>query len=215
MESFMDISHIREEYTKYGLRKTDMDPNPLQQFIKWFKQNLALFPHNNAATLATVNRQGIPSTRIILLKQVDEKGFVFFTNYSSNKAKDIAENPHVSLSFFWSELERQIIIKGVAEKISKEESQEYFHSRPYKSQLGAWASHQSMVISNREVLEKEYLVVEKRFKKDNVPAPDFWGGYRVKANEIEFWQGRKNRLHDRLSYKYLPQEGWILQRLSP
>lgn len=211
----MDISHVRQEYTKYGLVKSDMDSNPIQQFIKWFNESSTYSSLNNMATLATANKQGIPSTRIVLLKKAEENGFVFFTNYNSNKAKDIAENPHVSLLFFWPELERQIVIKGIAEKISQKESAEYFHSRPHSSKLGAWASHQSMIIPNRETLKKEYLAVEKRFQGNDVPAPDFWGGYRIKPNEIEFWQGRENRLHDRLCYRHSTEKGWIIERLSP
>ena len=212
----MDISNIRQEYTKNSLNEADMHANPFMQFKLWFKMGQSSNQTmSNAASLATATKEGIPSVRTILLKKVDENGFVFFTNYTSDKAKEIAENPYVALLFFWPELERQIIVKGIAEKTSFKESQAYFLSRPYNSQLSVWVSRQSKVISGREILDNTYHEFKQNLKQKSMPVPDFWGGYRVKANIIEFWQGRENRLHDRLRYKPISDGKWIIERLSP
>jgi pyridoxamine 5'-phosphate oxidase len=167
-----------------------------------------------AMTLATVNQRGITSVRAVLLKGFDERGFVFFTNYDSAKAKDLEKNPNASLLFFWAELERQIRIVGEVKKVSMEESEEYFSSRPRESQLGAWASKQSKVIASREILENKFEEIKKKYENKPVPLPPYWGGFRVIPNKFEFWQGRENRLHDRIRYRLIKRK-WKIERLSP
>lgn len=212
----MDISHLREEYTRDGLSRSTLSSNPFEQFQLWFKQvQSAQLPEPNAMSLATVSGLGVPSLRTVLLKYFDEKGFVFFTNYTSQKAHDIEENPAVALMFPWIDLERQVIIQGRAEKISTAESLKYFLSRPTGSQLGAWVSHQSRVISGRSMLESKLAQMKQKFKDGKIPLPDFWGGYRVVPVAIEFWQGRPNRLHDRLRYHLNDSGRWVIDRLAP
>jgi len=209
------LANLRIEYKKGSLDEKDVDKNPFEQFHKWFKEAIASeIPEVNAMALATASKQGRPSVRTVLLKQYDDKGFVFFTNYSSAKAKNISENPQAALLFFWEPLERQIKIVGSAEKISPAESYEYFRTRPIDSQLGAWASQQSSEISARALLEKAFGEMMEKFKNGQIPLPPFWGGYRVIPDEFEFWQGRPNRLHDRVSYKK-QNGGWKISRLSP
>ena len=211
----MDISHLRENYTQAGLDRDNLDENPFDQFDLWFKQaQEAQLPEPNALSLATATAEGVPSLRTVLLKYVSEEGFVFFTNYSSNKSHDISENPHVAMMFPWVSLERQVIIRGRAEKISKADSLRYFTSRPHGSQLGAWVSHQSSVITGRKVLEMKLAEMKRKFTEGKVPLPDFWGGYRVVPEKIEFWQGRPNRLHDRFLYTRQENE-WSIERLAP
>ncbi|MBC7884973.1 MAG: pyridoxamine 5'-phosphate oxidase [Saprospiraceae bacterium] len=210
------IADLRKEYQKHFLSEDEVSEDPFYQFGQWFLQATNAFVNEpNAFTLATVNHEGIPSARVLLLKGVDDKGFVFYTNYGSAKSKDMAENPHVAMVFLWHELERQVRIKGTVSKVPREESELYFHSRPRESQMGAWVSPQSKEISSRSVLDKTMEEVIMRYKDvDVIPLPDYWGGYRVIPNEIEFWQGRPNRLHDRLRYTN-NQTNWKITRLAP
>ena len=211
----MDIGDYRREYTKGGLEREDLTESPLELFEKWFKQAMeADIPDASAMTLATVSAEGKPTQRTVLLKLFDEKGFIFFTNYSSQKSHQISENPNVSLLFPWTQLERQIEINGTAEKISTAESLKYFLSRPRGSQLGAWASAQSSPISSRQILESQLNKIKNKFTQGEIPLPDFWGGYRVTPETIEFWQGGANRLHDR--FEYTNHNGnWKIERLQP
>ena len=211
----MDIGDYRREYTKGGLSRVNLSDSPFEQFEKWFTQAMdANIPDASAMSLATVSADGKPTQRTVLLKTFDEKGFVFFTNYSSLKSKQIGENANVSLLFPWTELERQIEINGTATKISTAESLKYFLSRPRGSQLGAWASAQSSPINSRKILENQLEKMKDKFTKGEIPLPDFWGGYRVVPETIEFWQGGKNRLHDRFEYLREDQD-WLIKRLQP
>jgi pyridoxamine 5'-phosphate oxidase len=208
------IANIRSEYTLNGLHESDLDPNPLIQFSKWFEEVLISgLEEPNAMVLGTIHHE-FPTSRIVLLKDLDT-GFKFFTNYLSSKGRDIEKNPRVSLTFFWKELERQVRIEGIAEKTSEAESDEYFQSRPRGSQIGAWVSRQSSVIENREVLEKVTKDLEEKFADKPVTRPEHWGGYRVVPQYIEFWQGRPSRLHDRLAYVKVNENYWKIERLSP
>ena len=212
----MNLADMRKSYTRSGISKKDLDPNPVKQFEIWFQQALdggLLEP--NAMTLSTVSASNLPSSRIVLLKYFDENGFVFFTNYGSNKAKDIKANPNVALHFYWAEFERQLRIDGRAEKITAKESFDYYKTRPRGSQLGAWISQQSSVISSRKLLEMQFGKIMEKFSKGQIPLPDFWGGYRIKAKTFEFWQGRENRLHDRLFYSKDDNGNWKIDRLAP
>ncbi len=214
----MDISvaDLRKDYKRSGLERADADPNPFKQFRKWFDQaREAQLPEPNAMTLATATAVGNPSARMVLLKDFDERGFVFYSNYESHKAQQLQENPWASLVFWWAELERQVRIEGRVEKVSDEESDTYFHSRPLLSQLGAWASHQSQVIDSREVLEQRLEELKVKFENQEIPRPQHWGGYRVIPTGIEFWQGRPSRLHDRLFYQLCDDGSWVIERLSP
>jgi pyridoxamine 5'-phosphate oxidase len=211
-----NIADLRKDYTLQGLNVSEVDQNPFIQFKKWFDQALtAQLPEPNAMTVATSTPEGKPSARMVLLKDFDESGFVFYTNYNSQKGQDLAENPQASLVFWWVELERQVRISGRVEKVSENESDEYFYSRPFNSRLGAWASNQSEVIESREVLEKRLQELQAQYENQDVPRPRHWGGLRVIPAEIEFWQGRPSRLHDRLLYNRLNDGGWKIQRLSP
>ncbi len=211
----MDIGDYRREYTKGGLNKTDLSSSPFEQFENWFTQAIeADIPDASAMSLATVSATGKPSQRTVLLKVFDEEGFIFFTNYTSQKSQQISENANVSLLFPWTELERQVEINGVATKISTAESLKYFLSRPRGSQLGAWASAQSSPINSRQILEGQLQKMKSKFTKGEIPLPDFWGGYRVVPETIEFWQGGANRLHDRFEYTR-DNNDWISKRLQP
>ncbi len=211
----MSIADLRREYTKSGLLEEDLDADPIRQFSKWFKQALtADVAEPNAMTLATASPDGDPSGRIVLLKGFDKNGFTFFTNYRSRKARNLDRNPRACLVFFWKELERQVRIHGFVERISREESQIYFHSRPTGSQLGAWVSEQSRRIPDRRFLEDRLAEIRKRFDNQEIPLPDFWGGFRLRPESIEFWQGRPNRLHDRFLYTRKGSE-WTRERLAP
>lgn len=211
----MNLADLRNEYTKAELSEADVNSNPIEQFKKWFSEaSIAQVPEPNAVSVATVSAEGRPSSRIVLLKGYDESGFVFFTNYESRKGREIIQNPYVSLLFFWPELERQIRIEGKAEKISTKESMNYFFSRPIGSQLGAWASAQSAIIEGRSILEKKMSELKVKFQGKEVPFPAFWGGFKVVPETIEFWQGRKNRLHDRIQFAKT-NSGWKISRLSP
>ncbi|MDG1433277.1 MAG: pyridoxamine 5'-phosphate oxidase [Saprospiraceae bacterium] len=211
------LANLREDYSKKELDISDVLDNPLKQFETWIKEALqSKVPEPNAMTLSTVSPDGIPSARIVLLKKLSEKGFTFFTNYNSQKGKEMAKNKNVSLTFVWLELERQVRIEGVVKKVSKKASKKYFQSRPKKSQMGAWVSSQSKVIKNREVLEKSMKDLEERFKDEEVlPCPPNWGGYLVQPVLIEFWQGRRSRLHDRIRYKLTKKGKWKKERLAP
>lgn len=210
-----DISKLRRSNALKELSEASVSSNPFTQFSVWMNEvvNSNLLDPN-AMILVTASKEGFPSARTVLLKGFDERGFVFYTNYESAKAKDLDENPNAALLFLWVELERQVRISGKVEKISQADSEEYFSSRPRESQLGAWASKQSSVIESREVLETKYEEMKKRFESKEIPLPPFWGGYRVIPQRIEFWQGRESRLHDRICYT-LDAGKWKIERLSP
>ena len=213
------IADIRKDYKLLSLDEESVASNPIKQFEKWMHEAIsAQISEPTAMTVATahVHTNGIikPTARIVLLKEYDENGFVFFTNYKSNKAQALETNSFASLLFHWVELERQVRIEGRVEKVSDEESDAYFLSRPLLSRLGAWASHQSEIIINRDQLEKQFAIVKDKFG-DNVPRPSHWGGYRVIPHNLEFWQGRESRLHDRICYEWEPQGNWKINRLSP
>ena len=209
------VSDLRKEYTRAGLNESDADPNPVKQFETWFEEALGAGLHEpNAMTLATATPEGKPSTRTILLKGYDERGFVFYTNYEGRKANEMATNPHVALLFYWGELERQVRVEGRAYRIPEEESDAYYARRPRGSRLGAWASEQSRPVESRNVLEERVRELEAEYEEREIPRPPFWGGYRVEPESFEFWQGRENRLHDRLLYT--PSDGgWKMGRLQP
>jgi pyridoxamine 5'-phosphate oxidase len=215
MISKKELQNIREEYSSKELLKSSLALNPISQFKDWFEEALsANIAEVNAMTLATCGTNGQPSARVVLLKSVSQDGFVFYTNYISTKGKQMAENPKVATTFFWNELERQVRIEGVVEKVSEEESEEYFRSRPRLSQLGAVVSDQSSEIENREELIKRMDLVTQKFEGKNVIKPKHWGGYIIKPTLIEFWQGRPGRLHDRLQYELIEGE-WNITRLCP
>jgi len=215
IDSMTQPADLRREYTQNGLSENDALPDPIAQFRLWFEQALeAQLVEPNAMTLSTVDADGAPNSRTVLLKAYDERGFVFFTNYTSAKSSEIAANSRVALLFPWLGLERQVKIRGQAEKISAADSLKYFLSRPRGSQLGAWVSAQSSVINSRKVLEMKLAEIKRKFGDGEIPLPDFWGGYRIKPLSLEFWQGRPNRLHDRLLYT--PDGGkWRIERLAP
>ena len=234
----MNLSDFREDYRHAALDRAELQPDPLAQFEEWFQQaagesaqsrwrkiGIALFklwsaicnrrpPDINAMTLATVDETGRPSTRTVLLKSVDSRGFVFFTNYASRKGRELAANPHAALTFFWSELERQVCIAGKVAKLPEKESDQYFQSRPRGSRIGAWASNQSEPVPDRAWLEARWRELEKKFP-GQVPIPPHWGGYVLVPERIEFWQGRPSRLHDRFSYVRQPDGAWQIERLAP
>jgi pyridoxamine 5'-phosphate oxidase len=212
----MNIIQLRREYSDKALHKEDLHPNPFKQFEVWFNDAIdAKIIESNAMSLATVDEKLRPSIRTVLLKLFDEKGFVFFSNYKSKKAEDIAQNPNVALHFAWLDLQRQLRIEGDIEKVTTAESLTYFLSRPRGSQLGAWASNQSEVVSSRSLLESKFFELKQKFAKGEVPLPDFWGGYRVKPRRFEFWQGGKDRLHDRFAYEKNVKGEWEINRLAP
>jgi pyridoxamine 5'-phosphate oxidase len=214
-EPSLDVAGMREEYSQRRLRRRDVDPDPITQFQRWLGEAIAARGReSNAMSLATVSPEGQPSIRTVLLKGVDARGFLFFTNYTSRKASDLAAQPRAALNFFWPELERQVCIEGVVQRASREEAETYFHSRPVMSQLGAWASHQSQIVASREVLEAKMAAVTAQYAGREVPLPDFWGGYWLLPANIEFWQGRPSRVHDRLRYSRYG-EAWKIDRLSP
>lgn len=211
----MDISNFRREYLRGGLQREGLAADPLDQFTEWFEQARKTdIADPTAMILATVDAQGRPSQRTVLLKYFDSGGYVFFTNYESRKAREIEENPQVSLLFVWLELERQIMISGRAKKISAAESAKYFMTRPKDSQVAAWVSSQSHTLSSRQMLMQKFAEMKKKIGEGKVPLPSFWGGYKVVPDEYEFWQGRKNRLHDRFRYG-LAGDGWQIERLAP
>jgi pyridoxamine 5'-phosphate oxidase len=212
----LNIADLRREYSARGLRREDLAGNPIEQFRAWFKEvQAAELLEPNAMSLATADADGHVTARTVLLKAVDERGFVFFTNYDSAKARQMAANPHVALLFPWLALERQVTISGRVEKISTAESLAYFASRPFGSRLGAWISHQSKVIPSRKLLELQFEKMRQKFANGEVPLPDFWGGYRVTPLTVEFWQGAASRLHDRFQYSRGADGEWVIERLSP
>lgn len=211
----MSIADIRKDYQLKSLSEHEVDQNPFTQFSVWWNEAVQSdIVEVNAMALSTVTSAGRPSSRIVLLKGYDEQGFVFFTNYSSDKGQQLTQNHFAALLFFWKELERQVRIEGIVSKVSEEESDAYFNSRPAGSRLGAWASPQSQKISDREVLNNELMKFTEQFDQDNIPRPAHWGGYRVKPTRIEFWQGRSNRLHDRILYEQ-DNDNWQISRLAP
>ena len=212
----MDIKGLRKEYANPVLTREMLDPDPYGQFERWFQETCnAGLSEPNAMTLATVGADGQPTLRTVLLKLFDHDGFVFYTNYGSRKARQIEENSRVALLFPWVKLARQVAITGVAEKVSLAESARYFASRPHESQLGAWISQQSAVLGSRQLLMNELEKIKARFRKGEVPLPDFWGGYRVRPASIEFWQGQTSRLHDRFLYTRQADASWTIERLAP
>ena len=212
----MDISDYRREYMSLGLDRKALADDPLQQFEIWFTQaSKAGIQDPNAFSLATSDKSGFPSVRTVLLKLFDEKGFVFFTNYGSKKSKQIQENPQAAMLFPWLSLNRQVKIEGRCEKVSTAASLKYFATRPRGSQLGAWCSDQSEIIESRSFLEQKYKEVAEKFKIGAIPLPEAWGGYRIIPTNIEFWQGRENRLHDRFQYSKKDQGSWNIERLAP
>lgn len=213
----MNVADIRREYAWAGLSEEDLAAGPVEQFRLWLEQVRAVEPLEfTAMTLATADRDGKPSARVVLLKGFDERGFVFFTNYESHKARELTENPRAALVFYWAVLDRQVRIEGTVEKTSREESEAYFDSRPRGSRLGAWASPQSRPVDGRQEIERLLEDAAGRFAESEVPLPDFWGGFRVRHEAVEFWQGRPNRLHDRLRYaRGGPEGGWRVERLAP
>lgn len=212
----MDLTNLRAKYTTKGLNIKDLNQNPFKQFEIWFNEAIqAKLTEPNAFSLATVGSDMMPSIRTVLLKIFDEKGFVFFTNYKSTKAKQIEENPKAAALFPWLDLERQVKIEGNIEKIPTTDSLKYFLSRPKGSQIGAWVSHQSQVISSRSLLEQKFDEIKKKFVNGEIPFPSFWGGYIIKPQKIEFWQGGQDRLHDRFLYELQENKEWTISRLAP
>lgn len=216
MQITTDLAALRKEYRLQSLIEKDVEADPVKQFQKWWQQAIESgIEEPNAMTLATCTRDGKPSARIVLLKEIKKHGFVFFTNYDSRKGKEIDENPFVSLVFLWKELERQVRIEGHIEKISDKESDEYFYRRPFESRIGAWSSPQSKVIKSRDILEKNVSHYSEKFQSQNIPRPPNWGGYIVEPSLVEFWQGRPGRLHDRLQYLSNENNLWLIERLAP
>ena len=210
------MDELRKDYSKASLDISDVDKDPIGQFDKWFKEALAAgVPEPNAFTLSTISEGGRPSARIVLLKGLEQRQFVFYTNYQSQKGQELDGNPACALTFFWPELERQVRIEGIATRVQESTSEQYFQSRPRASQVGAWASPQSSIIASRDILEAREREIEKKFEGLNLlPKPKQWGGFAITPIEIEFWQGRASRLHDRVVY-YLTDEKWIIHRLAP
>lgn len=212
----MDLESLRREYLFGGLNRENLLADPIKQFELWLQQAIDLQIHDpTAMVVATVDEDGQPSQRIVLLKHLDDKGFVFYTNFGSRKAKEISSNAKVSLHFPWNDIDRQVKIQGQAHKISAKESLKYFLSRPRESQLAAWASEQSRPLSSKQVLLTQVAHMKEKFSKGEVPLPDFWGGIRVEPSLIEFWQGGENRLHDRFEYSLQEDASWDIQRLAP
>ncbi|HVT92657.1 MAG TPA: pyridoxamine 5'-phosphate oxidase [Bryobacteraceae bacterium] len=210
------LEEMRKSYTLAGLREAEVDPDPITQFQRWFEEAVAAnLVEANAMTLATASREGMPSARIVLLKGLSREGFVFYTNYESQKGRELEENPNAALVFYWGPLERQVRVSGRVARLSREESLAYFRSRPKGHQLGALASRQSTVVMDRAALERTLHDLERTYESSEVPLPDFWGGYRLKPESIEFWQGRPNRLHDRIRYLQRAGGSWAIERLSP
>jgi len=214
-ETKLDYAGFRHEYIGQGLRRTDLDPDPIKLFHSWFAAAINAGIHDaNSMTLATCFGDK-PFARIVLLKHFDERGFVFFTNYTSDKGRQLEKNPNAALVMYWMEVERQIRIEGKVEKTSREEAEEYFHSRPIGAQFGAWASQQSAVIDARRILDARLEEMKQRFAQGPIPLPPHWGGFRVRPDRIEFWQGRVDRLHDRFRYILQPDGSWSIDRLAP
>ena len=212
----MTLADLRKEYSLAGLSEKDVAKDPFRQFEKWFQEaEAAKIQEPNAAILATAAKDGRPSARIVLLKGVDGRGFVFYTNYNSRKGRELEANPRAAYLFPWVVLERQVTVEGTVTRIAREESEAYFHSRPRASQLAAWASAQSSIISGRDELESAMKEVEKKYSGAEAPLPPHWGGFRIVPESVEFWQGRRSRLHDRLRYRREPGGAWVIERLAP
>ncbi|MBA4147496.1 MAG: pyridoxamine 5'-phosphate oxidase [Verrucomicrobia bacterium] len=212
----MTLTEFRKEYTMSGLRRRDLAADPFTQFQKWFNEAVeAQVPEPTAMTLATADKSGQPSARTVLLKSFDERGFIFCTNYLSQKGLELENNPHACMVFFWKELERQVAIRGTVTKVPRAESELYFQARPVGSRLGAWVSQQSTPVSDRAFLEEKFREMEQKFPGENVPCPEYWGGYVLAPITIEFWQGRVNRLHDRFRFTKQTDKMWLTERLSP
>ena len=210
------LADLRKEYALARLNREDLATDPLEQFQKWFKQTLgAQLQEPSAMTLATATRDGQPSARIVLLKSFDERGFSFYTNYESQKGRELIENPHAALVIYWTELERQVRITGEASKLSRLESESYFNSRPRDSRLAAWVSQQSQVVGSRKELEERIVELNNQYPNDTIPLPPNWGGFILSPSRIEFWQGRTSRLHDRFRYTKLTEGNWLIERLAP
>lgn len=211
----MSLADLRRDYSLAGLLEKDLAKEPFRQFEKWFQEaEAAKVPEPNAMVCSLATKDGRPSSRIVLLKGLDGRGFVFFSNYESRKGRELSENPRASLLFPWISMERQIVVEGVVTKLTREESDAYFHSRPRGSQLGAWVSQQSSIVPSRTHLDEALKQVEQKYAGKEVPMPPYWGGYRVAPETVEFWQGRRNRLHDRLRYRRDKNE-WVIERLAP
>ena len=210
------LAELRQEYVRGALNKADVDPDPLKQFQRWLGEAIAAqLPEPNAMTLATADRTGRPYARVVLLKECDADGFVFYTNYRSDKGQQLADNPHAALLFLWLELERQVRVEGTVSKLPPAESETYFRTRPRESRLGALASRQSQVVASRRILDERFQALAAQYPDDNIPMPHHWGGYRVQPEMLEFWQGRHGRMHDRLRYRRRAEGGWLLERLEP
>jgi pyridoxamine 5'-phosphate oxidase len=214
--STAELAALRQDYSQRGLRRSELDPDPIRQFNAWLQEAVGhSLIEPNAMTLATVDAGGQPWSRTVLLKICDRRGFAFFTNYDSAKGRQIAGNPRAALTFWWAALERQVNVTGSVTKTSREESDAYFHSRPPGSQLGAWASAQSAIVAERAELERKFAEALAKFGKTDIPLPPHWGGYRLRPQTIEFWQGQRSRLHDRLLYTRQADDAWKIERLSP
>lgn len=212
----MSLADLRKEYSLAGLAEKDLARDPFRQFEKWFQEaEASKLVEPNAMVLSTAARDGRPSGRTVLLKNVDGRGFVFYTNYESRKGRELDGNPRASLVFPWFAFERQVIVEGTVTKVTREESEAYFHSRPLASQLAAWASSQSSILPNRKAIEEAMKDVERKYAGQVVPLPPYWGGFRVVPETVEFWQGRRNRLHDRLRYRRAADGSWSVERLAP
>ncbi|MDQ3611671.1 MAG: pyridoxamine 5'-phosphate oxidase [Actinomycetota bacterium] len=213
MDSARALADLRRDYSRAGLAETDLAPTWLEQFSRWFDEAAAL-TEPNAVVLATATADGVPSARTVLLKAYDDRGLVVFTNLTSRKGREALGNPRATLLFSWVDLERQIVLEGAVEQVSRAQTEDYFRARPRRTQIAAWVSHQSAVVADRPELERRQAELTERFGDEVIPVPDFWGGLRVVPSAVEFWQGRRDRLHDRLRYR-LAGDGWVVERLSP